>query len=89
MIEFIYKRAKPIRNWEIYLLFNQVPEIDMCEDLESWANSFIANGLKYAGYISCSCNTAYQMAHEAVIFPEDHRFNIALQVALDKILEST
>jgi MinD-like ATPase involved in chromosome partitioning or flagellar assembly len=86
MIEIIYKRAKPMNSWEIYLLFNQVPEIDMRTDIERWTGELKQKGLKYAGSISCSCDTAYQMAHEAMILPEDHRFNIALQAALDKIL---
>ncbi|MFX0210635.1 MAG: ParA family protein [Candidatus Hodarchaeota archaeon] len=86
MIEIIYKRAKPMNSWEIYLLFNQVPEIDMRTDIERWTGELKQKGLKYAGSISCSCDTAYQMAHEAMILPEDHRFNIVLQAALDKIL---
>ncbi|MFX0051533.1 MAG: tyrosine-protein kinase family protein [Candidatus Hermodarchaeota archaeon] len=86
MIEIIYKRAKPMNSWEIYLLFNQVPEIDMRADIERWTGELKQKGLKYAGSISCSCDTSYQMAHEAMILPEDHRFNIALQAALDKIL---
>ncbi|MFX0151764.1 MAG: tyrosine-protein kinase family protein [Candidatus Hodarchaeota archaeon] len=82
MIEILYKRAKPLSSWGIYLLFNQIPEIDMRRDLEQWAAEFQKEGIKYAGEISCSCNIAYEMAHEAMIFPSNHRFNLELQKAL-------
>ncbi|MFX0182299.1 MAG: tyrosine-protein kinase family protein [Candidatus Hodarchaeota archaeon] len=83
MIEILYKRVKPMGSWDIYLLFNQVPEVDMKSDLERWAREFQKDGINYAGYISCSCNTSYQMAHEATIFSSDHEFNQALQNSLN------
>ena len=88
MLEIIYKRAKPISNWDIYILFNQVPEIEMGADLERWAKQFQKEGLKYAGYISCSCNTSYQMAHEAIIFSLEHPFSIALKKALNNMFNN-
>lgn len=88
MIETIYKRAKPLRNWEIFILFNQVPEIEMSSDLELWAKEFENSSLKYAGAISCSCDTAYQMAHEAMIFSAEHPFHMALKATLEKIFDN-
>ncbi|MFX1284481.1 MAG: tyrosine-protein kinase family protein [Promethearchaeota archaeon] len=85
MIEVIYKRAKSISNWEIFILFNQVPEIEMSADLKRWAEQFQKKGIKYAGYISCSCDTSYQMAHEAMIFSAGHPFHMALKKALKNI----
>ncbi|MFX1283530.1 MAG: tyrosine-protein kinase family protein [Promethearchaeota archaeon] len=88
MLEVLYKRARPIGSWDVYLLFNQVPEVDMKAELERWAGEFQKEGIKYAGYISCSCNTAYQMAHEAMIFSLEHKFNQALQKALNTLFET-
>ncbi|MFX1538321.1 MAG: ParA family protein [Promethearchaeota archaeon] len=85
MLEILYKRAKPIRNWEVYLLFNQVPRVEMKGDLDNWAEEFKEDGMKYAGHISCSCNIAYEMIHETMIFPLEHEFNQALQNALKTI----
>ncbi|MFX0013848.1 MAG: tyrosine-protein kinase family protein [Promethearchaeota archaeon] len=85
MIEIIYKRAKPIRNWDMFILFNQVPEIEMITDLERWGEQFQKNGIKYAGYISCSCETSYQMAHEAMIFSAEHPFHVALKKAINNM----
>jgi MinD-like ATPase involved in chromosome partitioning or flagellar assembly len=89
MIEILYKRAKPISRWDVYLLFNQVPEVNMKADLEMWAGEFQKDGIKCAGSISCSCDTSYQMAHEVTIFPLDHTFTKALQNALSILLETT
>ena len=86
MIEIIYKRSRPMRNWDVCLMFNQVPEIDMKADLDRWAGEFQEDGIKYLGHISCSCNNSYQMAHETAIFSPDHTFNQELQNALNKLL---
>ena len=88
MLEILYKRAKPMRSWNIYLLFNQVPEVEMKTDLEKWAQELEKDGMSYAGHISCSCNIAYEMAHKTKIFPLDHEFNQALQKALDRVLKA-
>ncbi len=79
LLEILYKRAKPQLNLDVYLLFNQVPEVDMVKDLNSWAEDFKQGGIKYAGHISCSCTTAYEMAHGTTIFPPDHVFTRSLQ----------
>lgn len=89
MVEILYKRARPMKSWEVYLLFNQVPEIDMAADLDKWAGEFQEEGIKYAGNISCSCQNSYQMAHEATIFPPEHEFNRSLQESLERLLESS
>ncbi|MFX1516405.1 MAG: tyrosine-protein kinase family protein [Promethearchaeota archaeon] len=88
MLDILYKRAKPIRSWDIYFLFNQVPKVEMKEDLENWAQELEKDGMSYAGYISCSCNIAYEMAHNTKIFPLNHEFNQALQNALKRVLKS-
>ena len=88
MLDILYKRAKPMTNWEIYLLFNQVPEVDMKAVLEKWAGEFQKDGIKYSGYISCSCNIAYQMAHDTKIFTPEHEFNQSLQNALSILLDT-
>ncbi|MFX0015291.1 MAG: ParA family protein [Promethearchaeota archaeon] len=85
LIEILYKRAKPITSWEVYLLFNQVPEVNMKTDLERWTEDLKKDGIKYAGQISCSCETAYQMAHETKILDLEHEFNKSLQNALNII----
>jgi MinD-like ATPase involved in chromosome partitioning or flagellar assembly len=85
LVEMVYKRAKPMSSWEIFLLFNQVPEVEMSADLQQWAEEFQQDGIKYAGFIDCSCTTSYQMAHDAMLFPADHQFNLALQAALSRI----
>jgi MinD-like ATPase involved in chromosome partitioning or flagellar assembly len=85
MIEIIYKRARALSQMEMFILFNQVPEIEMSVDLERWAEQFQNEGVKYAGHISCSCETSYQMAHEAMIFPADHYFHGALKKALNQM----
>ncbi|PWI46525.1 hypothetical protein CEE45_16370 [Candidatus Heimdallarchaeota archaeon B3_Heim] len=74
LLEILYKRAKPRLNLDIYLLFNQVPEVDMIKDLEKWAGDFQSDGIKYAGHINCSCQTSYEMAHGSSIFPINHEF---------------
>ncbi|MHA2295691.1 MAG: MinD/ParA family ATP-binding protein [Candidatus Hodarchaeales archaeon] len=86
MIDILYKRAKPMRSWEVFLLFNQVPEVDMMVDLDKWSSEFENEDIRYAGHISCSCNNSYQMAHEATIFPPEHEFNRELQKALEILL---
>ena len=78
LLEILYKRAKPRLNLDVYLLFNQVPEVDMITDLENWAGEFDNDGIKYAGHIPCSCTTAYQMAHGTTIFPDEHEFTQSL-----------
>jgi MinD-like ATPase involved in chromosome partitioning or flagellar assembly len=88
LLERLYKRAKPIGSWDIFFLFNQVPEVDMKADLEKWAKEFQKDGIKYTGYISCSCNISYQMAHETTIFPPNHEFNQALQNTLSIMSET-
>ncbi|MHA2224799.1 MAG: ParA family protein [Candidatus Hodarchaeales archaeon] len=88
MLEILYRRAKPMSSWDVYLLFNQVPEVDMSTDLEKWAGEFKEDGIKYSGYISCSCNTAYEMAHDTKIFTLEHEFTQALQNALRILLET-
>ena len=70
---------------DVHLVFNQVPEVNMKTDLERWAEDFQREGIKYAGFISCSCNTAYQMAHETTIFPINHEFSQALQRVVEKL----
>ncbi|MFW9779685.1 MAG: ParA family protein [Candidatus Heimdallarchaeota archaeon] len=85
MLRILYKRAKPGANWNIYLLFNQVPEVDMRADLERWAKEFRDDGIKYIGSISCSCEISYQIAHERSIFKPDHKFNVELQEALNQL----
>ncbi len=86
MLEILYKRAKPIRSWDVYLLFNQVPDVEMKVDLDNWAGELEKDGMKYIGHISCSCNIAYEMAHKTKIFPLEHEFNQALKNALDIVL---
>jgi len=88
LIETVYKRAKALSYMGMFVLFNQVPEINMSADLKRWTEQFQKEGVKYAGNIACSCETAYQMAHEMIIFPADHFFHIALKQALSKILKS-
>lgn len=87
LLEILYKRAKAPGSWDIFLLFNQVPEVDMKADLKKWAKEFQKDGLEYSGYISCSCDIAYQIAHETTIFPLKHTFNNELQSALSKVLK--
>ncbi|UCE13915.1 MAG: hypothetical protein JSV04_01755, partial [Candidatus Heimdallarchaeota archaeon] len=87
LVDILYKRAKPITSWDVYLLFNQVPEVDMKADLEKWAGQLEEDGIKYAGHISCSCKTAYHMAHEKKILDVDHEFNQSLHKALNILLE--
>jgi len=87
MIEILYKRAKPMDNWDVFLLFNQVPEIDMKTDLERWAGEFQNDRIKYVGYISCSCDTSYQMVHETMIFSAEHKFTQALQNSLSILFD--
>jgi len=83
LLEILYKRAKPMVSLDVYILFNQVPEVNMKTDIEGWTEKFQREGVNYAGSISCSCNTAYQMAHETTIFPLNHEFCQALQITLD------
>ncbi len=78
LLEILYKRVKPSLNLDVYLLFNQVPEVDMITDLETWATDFNEDGIKYASHISCSCTRAYQMVHGTTIFPSDHEFTQSL-----------
>lgn len=85
LLDILYKRAKPLLSLDVYLLFNQVPEVDMIKDLEGWAGDFQKDGIKYAGKISCSCNTAFQMAHETTIFPPNHEFTQSLLKILGKL----
>jgi MinD-like ATPase involved in chromosome partitioning or flagellar assembly len=86
MIEILYKRAKPLKNWEVYLLFNQIPErADFNPDIEKWSAEFHQAGIKFAGEVPCSCEISYQLAHETSIFPDDHEFTKALNLALKKI----
>ena len=86
LLEILYKRAKPNINWDVYLLFNQVPEMDMKTDLEMWAEDLKKDGIKYAGCISCSCKTSYQMAHEIKMLELEHDFNQSLQQAMRILL---
>ena len=86
MIEILYKRAKPVKTWDINLLFNQIPKVKMESDINKWVQEFQKEGIKYAGQIACSCETSYRMAHEATIFPADHEFNRSLLVAMNKVL---
>ncbi len=86
MLDILYKRAKPMSSWDVYVLFNQVPEVEMRVDLDNWAGELQKEGMKYVGYISCSCNIAYEMAHNTKIFPLEHEFNRALQSALEILL---
>ncbi len=86
MLEILYKRAKPISSWNVYALFNQVPEVEMKENLDNWVGELEREGIKFVGQISCSCNIAYEMAHNSKIFPLKHEFNQALQRALNKLL---
>ncbi|MHA1995684.1 MAG: tyrosine-protein kinase family protein [Candidatus Hodarchaeales archaeon] len=79
LLEILYKRAKPRLGLDVYLVFNQVPEVDMVKDLEQWADDFHKDGIKYAGHISCSCTTSYEMAHGTTIFDSDHVFTQSLQ----------
>ncbi|UCG02518.1 MAG: AAA family ATPase [Candidatus Heimdallarchaeota archaeon] len=88
MLEILYKRAKPISSWEVYVLFNQVPEVEMNVDLENWAGELQKEGMKYVGSISCSCNIAYEMAHKTKIFPMEHEFSKALQRAMNIFLRT-
>ncbi|MHA2214899.1 MAG: ParA family protein [Candidatus Hodarchaeales archaeon] len=85
LLEILYKRAKPMVSFEVHLIFNQVPEVNMETDLKDWAKDLKGVGVKYAGFISCSCNTAFQMAHEKTIFTLDHEFSQALLKILKKI----
>ena len=86
MIEILYKRAKPLKNWEVYLLFNQIPErADFSPDIEKWSAEFHRAGIKYAGEVPCSCEISYQLAHETSIFPDTHEFTKALKLALKNI----
>lgn len=87
MVEILYKRARPMKNWEVYLMFNQVPEVEMTEDLDKWSGEFQGEGIKYAGSISCSCKNSYMMAHEAAIFPPEHEFNRSLQESLERLID--
>ena len=82
MIDSIYKRTKPLRSWEVFLLFNQIPQVEMKTDVEQWAQKFIELGITLAGQIPCSCETSYDMAHQVTIFPSDHEFNQSLNKAL-------
>jgi MinD-like ATPase involved in chromosome partitioning or flagellar assembly len=88
LLEILYKRATPQLNLDVFLLFNQVPEVDMVKDLESWAKDFDKDGIKYAGHISCSCTTAYEMAHGTTIFDSDHIFAQSLHKIL-RVVTST
>ncbi|MFW9906523.1 MAG: ParA family protein [Candidatus Thorarchaeota archaeon] len=83
MLDILYKRAKPMGSWDIYFLFNQVPEVEMKVDLDNWAGELQKEGMKYVGYISCSCNIAYQMAHKTKIFGVEHEFNQKLKNVLN------
>ncbi|MHA1977734.1 MAG: tyrosine-protein kinase family protein [Candidatus Hodarchaeales archaeon] len=87
LLEILYKRAKPRLNLGVFLLFNQVPEVDMANDLKNWAGEFDKDGIKYAGHIPCSCTTSYQMAHGTTIFPSEHEFTQSL-VRVISILSS-
>ncbi len=87
MIDILYKRAKPLDKWEIFFVFNQVPErADFSTDLERWKKEFQKEGIKYGGEIPCSCKTAYLLAHEKNIFPKDHEFIQSLEKIMEKIL---
>jgi MinD-like ATPase involved in chromosome partitioning or flagellar assembly len=87
MVDILYKRAKPLKTWEVFLLFNQIPEhADFSKDIEKWSQELNEAGLKYAGEIPCSCETSYQLAHEINIFPEGHDFTKALKNSLKNIL---
>ncbi len=86
LLEILYKRAKPTVSLNVYILFNQVPEVDMKTELDEWVKDFQGKGVKYAGKISCSCNISYQMAHETTIFPLNHEFSQTLQLVVKKIL---
>jgi MinD-like ATPase involved in chromosome partitioning or flagellar assembly len=86
LLEILYKRAKPTTSLDVYILFNQVPEVDMKVELEKWVDDFHKEGVKYAGYISCSCLIAYQMAHETTIFPSQNNFSQSLQLVVKKVL---
>jgi MinD-like ATPase involved in chromosome partitioning or flagellar assembly len=88
MLDILYKRAKPMSSWEIFFLFNQVPEVEMKADLDNWAGELQKEGMKYLGYISCSCNIAYEMAHKTKIFPMEHEFNQTLQRAMNLSLRT-
>ncbi len=85
LIEILYKRAKPSMNFDVNLLFNQVPEVDMIKDLEGWAEELQIEGISYLGHISCSCQTAYEMAHETTIFPLEHEFSQSLQQVISNL----
>lgn len=89
LIEILYKRAKPMLSLDIYLLFNQVPEVDMSKDLEQWAGDLHEGGITYAGFIPCSCDTSYEMAHERNIFPFDHLFNKSLKQVIETLHSKT
>ena len=86
MVDILYKRAKPLKTWEVFLLFNQIPEhADFSNDIEKWRKNLYQKGIKFAGEIPCSCETSFQLAHEINIFPEGHEFTNALQDALKNI----
>ncbi|MHA1945693.1 MAG: tyrosine-protein kinase family protein [Candidatus Hodarchaeales archaeon] len=86
LLEILYKRAKPTASLDVYILFNQVPEMDMKVELGRWVKDFQGEGVKYAGKISCSCLISYQMAHETTIFPLEHEFAQSLQLVVKKVL---
>ncbi len=85
LLDILYKRAKPSMSFDVNLLFNQVPEVDMENDLETWAKKLQLEGIKYVGYISCSCHTAYEMAHETTIFSLEHEFSRSLQQVIGNL----
>lgn len=85
MLEKLYKRARPIESWSVHLLFNQLPNVDMKTELKKWVNEFVNDGLKNAGFISCSCNLSYIMAHEKLISSE-HDFYQELGNVLKGVL---
>ena len=89
LLEILYRRAKPTGGLDIYLLFNQVPEVDMKAELKEWISSFQGTGIKYAGCISCSCKISYEIARGTTIFPSNHEFNQELQNVLSILYETS